>query len=76
MSSSATLAIVDDDQPFAEYLQTLLKSRGYDTQTYDSGDALLSGLREGALPDVVLLAVSTALKRCGRSVSRIRPHRS
>jgi two-component system response regulator AtoC len=58
MSSSATLAIVDDDQPFAEYLQTLLRSRGYGTTTYQSGDALLSGLREGALPDVVLLDVS------------------
>jgi two-component system response regulator AtoC len=58
MSSSATLAIVDDDRPFADYLQTLLKSRGYETTTYDSGDALLQGLREGALPDVVLLDVS------------------
>ncbi|HEX8031111.1 MAG TPA: sigma-54 dependent transcriptional regulator [Vicinamibacterales bacterium] len=56
--SSATLAIVDDDKPFADYLQTLLKSRGYETTTYDSGDALLHGLREGALPDVVLLDVS------------------
>jgi two-component system response regulator AtoC len=56
--SSATLAIVDDDKPFADYLQTLLRSRGYETTTYDSGDALLSGLREGALPDVVLLDVS------------------
>ncbi len=56
--SSATLAIVDDDKPFADYLQTLLKSRGYDTTTYDSGDALLQGLREGALPDVVLLDVA------------------
>jgi two-component system response regulator AtoC len=58
MSTSATLAIVDDDKPFADYLQTLLKSRGYETSTYDSGDALLQGLREGALPDVVLLDVS------------------
>jgi two-component system response regulator AtoC len=57
MTSSATLAIVDDDQPFAEYLQTLLRSRGYETTTYQSGDALLSGLREGALPDVILLDV-------------------
>jgi two-component system response regulator AtoC len=55
--SSATLAIVDDDKPFAEYLQTLLRSRGYDTGTYDSGDALLAALREGALPDVILLDV-------------------
>jgi two-component system response regulator AtoC len=58
MSTSAHLAIVDDDQPFAEYLQTLLRSRGYETTAYDSGDALLRGLREGALPDVVLLDVS------------------
>lgn len=58
MSTSANLAIVDDDQPFAEYLQTLLRSRGYETTTYESGDSLLQGLREGALPDVVLLDVS------------------
>jgi len=58
MSTSATLAIVDDDQPFAEYLQTLLRDRGYETITYDSGDALLRGLREGALPDVILLDVT------------------
>ena len=56
--SSASLAIVDDDKPFADYLQSLLRSRGYDTTTYDGGDALLTGLREGALPDVVLLDVS------------------
>ena len=56
--SSASLAIVDDDKPFADYLQSLLRSRGYDTTTYDGGDALLAGLREGALPDVVLLDVS------------------
>ena len=55
--TTATLAIVDDDQPFAEYLQTLLRSRGYETQAYDSGDALLNALREGALPDVILLDV-------------------
>ncbi len=55
--SSATLAIVDDDKPFAEYLQTLLRSRGYHTACYDSGDALLAALREGALPDVILLDV-------------------
>ena len=40
--SSATLAIVDDDKPFAEYLQTLLGSRGYNTASYHSGDALLA----------------------------------
>ena len=55
--SSATLAIVDDDIPFGEYLQTLLGSRGYDAATYQSGDALLAALRDGALPDVILLDV-------------------
>jgi len=57
MTSSASLAIVDDDQPFADYLQTLLKSRGYETTSYQSGDSLLAALREGALPDVILLDV-------------------
>jgi len=55
--SSATLAIVDDDKPFGEYLQTLLGSRGYEAATYQSGDALLAALRDGALPDVILLDV-------------------
>ena len=55
--NSATLAIVDDDHSFAEYLQTMLRSRGYETLVYQSGDALLAGLREGALPDVILLDV-------------------
>jgi DNA-binding NtrC family response regulator len=36
----------------------MLKSRGYETLPIDSGDALLQGLREGALPDVILLDVS------------------
>ena len=57
MSNSAILAIVDDDKPFAEYLQTLLKGRGYQTQTYESGEALLGALREGQTPDVILLDV-------------------
>ena len=56
-TATATLAIVDDDQSFAEYLQTMLRSRGYGTSTYQSGDALLSSLREGAVPDVILLDV-------------------
>ena len=52
-----TLAIVDDDRPFAEYLTTLLRSRGYATMAYESGDALLGALREGVSHDVVLLDV-------------------
>ena len=55
--STATLAIVDDDKPFSEYLNTMLKSRGYQATSYDSGDALLSALRDGASHDVILLDV-------------------
>lgn len=55
--STATLAIVDDDRPFSEYLSTLLRSRGYATVAYESGDALLAALREGVSHDVVLLDV-------------------
>lgn len=55
--SQATLAIVDDDRLFSEYLQTLLQSRGYETWTYQSGDALLAALKDGVSPDVVLLDV-------------------
>ncbi len=56
--STATLAVVDDDGPFAEYLQSWLKTRGYDAATFESGDALLRALHEGATPDVILLDVS------------------
>jgi two-component system, NtrC family, response regulator AtoC len=56
--TAATLAVVDDDERFAEYLQIWLRTRGYDATTYHSGDALLAGLREGNLPDVILLDVS------------------
>lgn len=56
--STATLAIVDDDRPFAEYLSTLLQSRGYATVAYESGDALLAALRQGGVShDIVLLDV-------------------
>jgi DNA-binding NtrC family response regulator len=55
--STATLAIVDDDKPFSDYLNTMLKSRGYEAISYDSGDALLSALRDGASHDVILLDV-------------------
>ncbi len=54
---TARLAIVDDDQAFTEYLRTLLGTRGYLVDVYNSGSALLEGLRAGALPHVVLLDV-------------------
>src|SRR5262245_5758939 len=54
---SARLAIVDDDAAFTEYLQTLLGSQGYAVEVFNSGTALLDGLRAGAAPNVVLLDV-------------------
>jgi two-component system response regulator AtoC len=53
----ARLALVDDDPQFVEYLQTLLRSRGYDVKTYSSGADLLQALSRGPVPDVVLLDV-------------------
>jgi DNA-binding NtrC family response regulator len=55
--ASPSLAIVDDDQSFAEYLQKMLRSRGYESMTYQGGDALLAGLRAGSSHDVILLDV-------------------
>ena len=54
---TARLAIVDDDAAFTGYLQTLLGAQGYDVEVYNSGTALLEGLRAGAAPNVVLLDV-------------------
>ena len=54
----ARLALVDDDQQFVEYLETLLRSRGYEVQSFTSGADLLQSLHGEAPPDVVLLDVS------------------
>jgi two-component system response regulator AtoC len=56
--TAARLALVDDDQQFVEYLETLLKSRGYEVQPFTSGSDLLQSLHSDAPPDVVLLDVS------------------
>jgi len=53
----ASIAIVDDDPLFAEYLSTSLGSRGYETQTFSGGAALLTALATAAPPDLVLLDV-------------------
>ncbi|MEZ5284602.1 MAG: sigma 54-interacting transcriptional regulator [Vicinamibacterales bacterium] len=55
---SARLAIVDDDPAFAEFIQVLLRSRGYEVDAHQSGGALLEALRAGAAPQVILLDVS------------------
>jgi two-component system response regulator AtoC len=54
----AKLALVDDDQQFVQYLNTLLRSRGYDVQPFTSGSDLLQAMHSDAAPDVVLLDVS------------------
>jgi two-component system, NtrC family, response regulator AtoC len=54
----AKLALVDDDQQFVQYLDTLLRSRGYDVQSFTSGSDLLQSMHGDAAPDVVLLDVS------------------
>jgi two-component system response regulator AtoC len=56
--TAARLALVDDDQQFVEYLETLLKSRGYEVHPFTSGSDLLQSLHSDAPPDVVLLDVS------------------
>lgn len=53
----AKLAVVDDDPAFAEYLKTLLGSRGYDVSAYSNGVDLLQALGRSSAPDVVLLDV-------------------
>ncbi len=54
---TARLAIVDDDPDFTGYLETLLGTRGYSTETFHSGGALLDRMRAGPAPHVVLLDV-------------------
>jgi DNA-binding NtrC family response regulator len=54
---TARLAIVDDDPAFTGYLHTLLGAQGYGIEVFNSGTALLEGLRAGSAPNVVLLDV-------------------
>jgi two-component system response regulator AtoC len=55
---SARLAVVDDDRAFTGFLSTFLKTRGYTVESYNSGRALLEGLKAGASPHVILLDVA------------------
>ena len=54
---TARLAIVDDDDAFTGYLQTLLSAQGYGIEVFHSGTSLLEGLRAGSAPNVILLDV-------------------
>jgi len=54
---AAVLAIVDDYQPFLDYLAAFLRTRGYEVHCYASGRAIVDAIGEGTLPDLVLLDV-------------------
>jgi DNA-binding NtrC family response regulator len=54
---TARLAIVDDDAAFTAYLHTFLGAQGYGVEVFNSGTALLEGLRAGSAPNVILLDV-------------------
>ena len=53
----AVLAVVDDYQPFLDYLAAFLRMRGYEVRPYSAGQQILSAVRHGDLPDLVLLDV-------------------
>jgi DNA-binding NtrC family response regulator len=55
---TARLTIVDDDPAFTDFLQTLLKTRGYSVDVFHSGSELLEALRGGLAPHVILLDVT------------------
>src|SRR6185295_9992587 len=55
---TARLTIVDDDRAFTDFLQTLLKTRGYAVDVFHRGGELLEALRSGLAPHVILLDVT------------------
>src|ERR1700739_4923992 len=52
-----SVAIVDDDSAFANYLRTFLSLRGYETRSYSRGNELVASVKQGDPPDIVLLDV-------------------
>jgi two-component system response regulator AtoC len=54
---NARIALVDDDPAFAEYIQVLLRTQGYEVDVHHSGAALLQALQTGPAPNVILLDV-------------------
>jgi two-component system response regulator AtoC len=58
MTPAARLAVVDDDESFTEYLQTMLRTRGYAVEVFHSGGAFVERLEAGAAaPQLILLDV-------------------
>lgn len=48
---------VDDDEGLAEVLADMLSFNGFETRTATSGEACLQALREGLVPDLILLDI-------------------
>jgi two-component system, NtrC family, response regulator AtoC len=54
-----SIAVVDDDSGFAQYLRTFLSLRGYEgIRSYTRGDEIVAAIRHGEPPDIVLLDVA------------------
>src|SRR5690349_2714723 len=51
------LAIVDDEPAFRDFIEDLLKSRGYAVDTFTRGSNLIEKMRGGYQPNLVLLDV-------------------
>jgi two-component system response regulator AtoC len=54
---TARLAVVDDDKSFADFIRTLLETRGYEVDVFNNGADFIESLRAGAQPNIVLLDV-------------------
>ena len=54
---TARLAEVDDEPVFTEFIETLLHSRGYGVDIFNSGSALIDRLKGGYQPNLILLDV-------------------
>lgn len=55
VSQRRTVLIVDDSPTMLRYLQTILEFDAYNVETAGDGEEALRRIREGRLPDVVLL---------------------
>lgn len=51
------IAIVDDYQPFRDYMSAFLRMRGYGVMAYPGGREVMTAVRNGVIPDLVLLDV-------------------
>ena len=62
------ILVVDDERDILEFLQIILEEEGYEVTTTDKGE-YLEKLRNGGLPDIILLDVLLSGKD-GRDIVR------